>query len=203
MCPFATVRHNNCQILVDDCALKKCSLCHKYRRTLQAMVSKQKNSSVSHNRTSQSSHINYKWLNTTQIKQRLYRVAKAIKVLQRSKQRLYARIQKAIARDAVQLQSEDTDMVEELLVHVCKNVSKNSFQSILWEQQKKYNSLRNKCQMRWHPLIRFALSIKYKSTAAYNALGHFIKMPPERLLQDYTHWVKFEVGINGAAIQDL
>ena len=45
---------------------------------------------------------------------------------------------------------------------------KNSVQYILWEEQKKFNVLKDKCQMRWHSLvIRFALSLEYVSTAAF------------------------------------
>jgi hypothetical protein len=28
-----------------------------------------------------------------------------------------------------------------------------SFMRLFWEEQKKYNNLRNKRQMRWHPMI--------------------------------------------------
>ena len=62
---------------------------------------------------------------------------------------------------------------------------------ILWNEQLKYNSLKDKRQMRWDPLlIRFALSIKYASSAAYQQatkLG-FLALPSERTLRDYTHW---------------
>lgn len=58
--------------------------------------------------------------------------------------------------------------------------------------------------MRWHPLlIRFALSIKYSSTSAYNTLGHFFMLPSMRLLRDYTHWMKFEPGMNCDVMKSL
>lgn len=58
---------------------------------------------------------------------------------------------------------EDCCIFEELIDDSIKGVKKSFLHLLL--QQQKYMSLKDKCSMRWHPLIiRFALSIKYSST---------------------------------------
>ena len=81
---------------------------------------------------------------------------------------------------------------------------KQSFEHLLLQQQKKFNSLSKISSMRWHPLIiRFALHIQYSSSAAYRALGQFLKLPSTHLLRDYTHWTKFQVGISASSIYNV
>ena len=57
-----------------------------------------------------------------------------------------------------------------------KDFPENSFQHMFWEEQRKFNALKNKRQMRWHPLIiRYALALKYSSTSAYRLVsGYFV-----------------------------
>ena len=73
----------------------------------------------------------------------------------------------------------------------------DSPQSIFWEQQLKYNQLKDKCQMRWHPLvIGFVLNLRYLSGTAYQAVRQFgIHLPSERTLHDYTHWTTAHTGV--------
>ena len=74
------------------------------------------------------------------------------------------------------------------------------------EEQKKYNALKDKCQMRWHPLvIRFALSLKYASTAAFQQVTKlgFLALPSERTLRDYTHWCTIKTGVQDPFIDQL
>lgn len=55
----------------------------------------------------------------------------------------------------------------------------------------------SKEQMRWHPyMIRFALNLKYTSTAAYRAVQQsgVIALPSERTLRDCTHWISIKDG---------
>lgn len=65
-------------------------------------------------------------------------------------------------------------------------------------QQKKAAMVRDKRQIRWHPLIiKLCLSIKLSSPAAYRALKDtgFVRLPSERTLRDYTHTIKAKPGI--------
>ena len=77
---------------------------------------------------------------------------------------------------------------------------------ILWNEQLKYNSLKDKRQMRWDPLlIRFALSIKYASSAAYQQVTKlgFLALPSERTLRDYTHWCPTTSGVQLHFIEQM
>ena len=70
----------------------------------------------------------------------------------------------------------------------------------------KYNKLKDKRQMRWHPLaVRFALNIKYLSTSAYKAMRQsgIIHLPSERTLRDYTHWSSVHSGVQIEYIEDF
>ena len=62
----------------------------------------------------------------------------------------------------------------------------------------KIYSLKNKRQMRWHPLVvRFALSLFYSSRVAYrtSTSSDFLALPSERTLRDYTHWCSAHSGV--------
>ena len=52
-------------------------------------------------------------------------------------------------------------------------------------------------QIRWHQaIIKWCLHLRYLSSSVYHALrsSGIIKLPSERTLYDYTHWIKAGVG---------
>ena len=108
---------------------------------------------------------------------------------------------RSIEKDGVTLTSNENDKILSLMNETsadATNFPQDSFQSILWNEQLKYNSLKDKRQMRWHPLlIRFALSIKYASSAAYQQVTKldFLALLSERTLHDYTHWCPTTSGV--------
>ena len=72
-------------------------------------------------------------------------------------------------------------------------------QQSLHSKVQKYNSLRDKRQMKWHPLvIRFALNLKYMSTSAYQAVHqewrHQVYHLSELVLIN-THWASVNRGV--------
>ena len=74
----------------------------------------------------------------------------------------------------------------------------DSPQYVLWQEQKKNKSLKNKHQMHWHPLvIRFALSLLYSSRVAYRTTtsSGFLALPSEQTLRDHTHWCSTHSGV--------
>ena len=92
-------------------------------------------------------------------------------------------------RDGVQLSQADADdvsaVVKELSQSVEDNFPEESPQRIFWNQQKQYTQLKDKRQMRWHPLVvRFALNLKYMSTSAYKAVRQsgVMSVPSEHTL---------------------
>ena len=85
--------------------------------------------------------------------------------------RLREQLQKEIDDKGVALTEKDSDDITALLSDVSPSIEKSfpkgSIQRIFWDQQAKYNSLKDRRQMQWHPLlIRFALNLKYASTSA-------------------------------------
>lgn len=130
---------------------------------------------------------------------RLKNVQKSRKAIRAKYQRL---AKKMIKEEGVKISEEDESDVRVLMDAATPEIrtkyGKDSPQNVLWEEQKKYNSLQNKRQMRWHPLvIRFALSLFYSSRVAYRTAtsSGFLSLPSERTLRDYTHWCSAQSGV--------
>ena len=122
--------------------------------------------------------------------------------------RLEEKLQSIIEKEGVDLLEEDADdlndMMNEIDANARREMARNQFQGIFWEQQLKYNKLRDKRQMRWHPLmIRFALNLKYLSSSAYHAIGNFLALPSRRTLRDYTHIMNVNAGVSREMIERL
>lgn len=82
----------------------------------------------------------------------------------------------------------------------------NSFQRLFWEQQLQATQAKCCTQVRWHPLIVWwCLHLKLLSSAAYHSLRStgFIKLPSERTLRDYTHWIQSGTGVQQEVTQQL
>ena len=80
----------------------------------------------------------------------------------------------------------------------------DSQRRIFGEQQRKYSVIKDKRQIRRHPLVvRFALNLRYYSGAAYRAIRQSgsIHFPSERTLFDYTHWVKCTLVSNSSLLR--
>ena len=112
-----------------------------------------------------------------------------------------------IEREGVRLSREDAADIQTIMKENSDKVdsafAEESFQRILWEQQKKYIALKDKQQMRWHPLIiRFALSLQYASSTAYRTVSSsgLLSLPSEQTLRDYTHWCSVKNGVHFAFI---
>jgi hypothetical protein len=134
----------------------------------------------------------------------------SLKVARRQNQEIRAKLQKFIDEQSLPLGTDDANDIGTLMSNVQplveSNFSPDSPQRVLWEQQVMYNGLRDKCQMRWHPLvIRFALNLKSLSTSAYKAMRQsgFIQLPSERTLSDYTHWAAPHSGVQKEYIEEF
>ena len=196
-----TVRRRDCSVLCVQTSGQnhRCKSCQAFRVTLRGMVWRRAHRSE--NRTSASSHTRYCDLTSTEKSARLSSLHTALRSSTKRVKRLQAKVDKLIERKAIHLESEDADDISHVMAEVDPTVRasfpEDSPQHIFWEQQLKYNSLKDKRQMRWHPLvIRFALNLRYLSGTAYQAVRQFgIKLPSERTLYDYTHWTNSHSGI--------
>ena len=64
------------------------------------------------------------------------------------------------------------------------------------------NSLRNNKSMCWHPLIiKWCLYLQHLS--GKKAISGCIKLPSQRTLRDYTHYIKSQVGFSGDVDQAI
>ena len=196
-----TVRRVDCDILCEKSSQYplRCKSCQSFRSTLRSMVSRQSNESDSH--ISASSHTRYRDLTPAEKDERM-KNHRALKVSNQKVKRLQAKVDKLIANEAVYLQNSDAADISHIVTEVSPIVEDtyplNSPQRVFWDQQKRYNSLKDKRQMRWHPLvIRFALNLKYLSGTAYRAVRQsgMINLPSERTLSDYTHWATPHSGV--------
>ena len=81
-----------------------------------------------------------------------------------------------------------------------------SFRRLFWDQQFQAAKASDARQMRWHLcMIRWCLNLKLLSSAAYHSIrtSGFIKLPSERTLRDYTHYIKSEAGFSAELDQVL
>ena len=72
-----------------------------------------------------------------------------------------------------------------------------SLRKLFWDEQFKIAKLKNSKNMRWHPMMsHWCLNLKLLSSSAYHALrtSGFLKLPSERTLRDYTHFIKTRPG---------
>lgn len=105
-----------------------------------------------------------------------------------------------------QLNQDIGTIMDECSGYVHQNFPPNSFERLFWEQQNEARRLKNSRQMRWHPmLIRWCLRMKLISSAAYSAFrsSGLLKLPSERTLRDYTHWMKARPGFQVEVDQQL
>ena len=197
-----TVRRVDCDMLCERSSRYplRCKSCQAFRSTLRSMVSRQSNESDSH--TSASSHTRYCDLTPAEKDKRMKKLHHALKISNQKVKRLQTKVDKLIANQSVRLQDNDAADISRIIAEVSPVVEDtfplNSPQRIFWDQQKRFNSLKDKRQMRWHPLvIRFALNLKYLSGTAYRAVRQsgMINLPSERTLSDYTHWATPHSGV--------
>lgn len=192
-----TVRHRDCSLICSG--RSKCKVCQKYRNTLRALKSKSLTGS-SKCSISTSSHANYRYLQNSELKQRLQNVQRVRKTTQRRVDRMKEKLNKLINNEAIEVTEDDSIELEELFSHTdeaLKDHGHDHFYKVFWDQQRQYNKLSCKKKMKWHPLmIRFALNLQYLSSSAYNAVGNFLSLPTQRTLRDYTHFTSFQTGLS-------
>ena len=199
-----TVRTSDCELLCTH--PKRCKSCVIHRSNLRVAKCRQQHKNS--DRIAHDSHCNIRFLSEHEISQRLESAKNQKNVLREKVKRLEQekRAQKLIAKEGVTLTRNDENDINSILADadITTAFEEDSFQSIFWEQQKKYNSLKTKNQMRWHPLIiRFALSLRCASSAAYRTVSSsgLLSLPSERTLRDYTHWCKLQNGVHFSLIK--
>ena len=108
-------------------------------------------------RTAHDSHCNYQYLSENEKVERLQSLQKQKIALKDKVKKLQMKANRLIEREGVRLTEEDAADIQTVMAETSDKVEddfvEDSFQHILWEQQRKYNALKDKRQMRWHPLV--------------------------------------------------
>ena len=205
-----TVRRADCEIICKSTQPHhgRCKACQSFRSSLRASLSRQRGKCD--DPTATSSRTKYCHLTPTQKDERMRNLSQSLRQVKQQVNRMEAKVKKLLNDQAVRLQGDDASDIAHIVADVTSEVrekfAENSPQRIFWEAQVHYNSLKDKRQMRWHPLaIRFALNIKYLSSSAYRGIRQsgVIALPSERTLADYTHWVTPQVGVQLEFVEEL
>ena len=199
---YRTIRTTQCSLLVGQ---GKCSACKTYRPRLRAMWSRwSKKVSVL------AKYTNNRYLNTPQKKRKLEQLQVRASNSEKEVKKLQEKIEQCCERNGVQIHSSLNDdliqIMSEYAAHVEEHFPEGSFRRLFWKQQFQAARTKDARQMLWHPcMIRWCLNLKLLSSAAYHSLrtSGFIKLPSERTLRDYTHFIKSKSGFNSALDQFL
>ena len=104
------------------------------------------------------------------------------------------------------LQDDLVGILNHTLDNESEALPEGSFRRLFLLEQLKAAQAKNKCQIRWHPLIiRWCLALKLTSSAGYHALSEtgFLTLPSAHTLRDYMHVYEAKVGIQPEANDEL
>ena len=204
-----TVRSAKCEFLVDAV---RCESCKHYRANLRALSSRQNKQTLCTptKRTSTSSHVNFRYLNTPEKAKRFLNCSTEARVAKQKVKRLEQKLKEVTEKDGVSLdgtfQHDFDSILSDSTDDIRKHYPLGTFQRIFWDQQVESLKLKDKRQIRWHPMmIKWCLSIKLRSSSTYNALrsSNIIALPSDRTLRDYTHFIKAQTGFSNEVDQQL
>ena len=119
--------------------------------------------------------------------------------LQRVKQRITQVVEQEGVTVDEEAHSDFKSIIKENTAKVAEAFPPGSFQQLFWEQQQQASSLKDSRSMRWHPLmIKWCIYLKHLSSGAYEALrtSGCVKLPSQRTLRDYTHYVRAHPGFS-------
>lgn len=166
----SVVRASDCEMLSES----RCAKCKSYRTHLRVKQSRanhcEESVGVAH-----ISHAKYADLPRESLVERLKNTQKEKQSLKAKNAYLGGKLKKLLKQEGVKMSKEDSEdfsrLMDELTPTFEQDFDSDTPQHILWQEQIKYNQLKKKQQMCWHPLIiGFALSLLYSSRAAYHAV---------------------------------
>ena len=138
--------------------------------------------------------MNFSKLDTPQRFKRLGNQHTTIVKQKRQIKSLQEKLDRNVRSNGIRVDSETNEGLAQLLSMYQKDATKDiedeSFLKVFWEQQLKAASMKNKCSIRWHPLIiRWALYLHHRSSGAYETLrkSGVLLLPSSRTLRDYRH----------------
>ena len=193
---FSTIRHSDCELVLDEQASIRCEKCKTHRKLLNSMLNRYQKGSPN-DRVKPSSHTNFSQLSTPEKIDRLHNLHRANRQLKQRLERVNQRIRQVIEQDGIELDeathSDFKTIMEESHEKATSTFPDGSFQKLFWEQQQLASSVKDSRSMRWHPLIiKWCIYLRHLSSGAYEALrsSGCVKLPSQRTLRDYTHHVR-------------
>ena len=204
-----TIRHVECEkVLPPDHLNERCCKCNKYRKTLRALASRSCHEGEC-DRTHPSSHCNYRYLTSSEKSERLCRMHNICRSSSKQIERLKTKIAKEVERSGIQvdnmLQQDLQTIMSNSIEAVTTNYPPNSFPAVFWQQQHEA-ARRDPRGMRWHPLmVKWCLYLRHLSGSAYETLrtSGVLKLPSQRSLRDYTHYLNTTIGFSAEVDREL
>lgn len=196
---FTTIRHVGCKVIAEH--EQRCGVCSGYRSTLQAMASRRRNSNENVN-----VNTNDRYLSRSELLDKLKHYEIERKLLTAKTKRMHEKIMQSINEEGMTLDGEEYCVVKETFeLHDSNPFPEDTPQRLLWEQQKKQASLKDKRGMRWHPLIiRWCISLYLKSPGTYNGvLKQFLNLPSKNTLLKYINFTNPGCGFNPDVIGNI
>ena len=208
---FSTIRHRDCELILGERAgaNSRCEKCKHYRKSLNSMLSRLQQKSTS-DRVKPSSHTNYRFLSSPEKVDRLHRLHQENRMAKQQFERMKQRIRQLGEQDGILLdEMTHTDLktiMQENAKEVADSFPAKSIQQLFWEQQQQAASVSDSRSMRWHPLmIKWCIYLRHISSGAYETLrtSGVVRLPSQRTLRDYTHYVKAHPGYSGEVDKQL
>ena len=153
--------------------------------------------------TAVSSHTNYRYLRTPQRKANL---RAEVKTKRNEVERLKLRLKEATEKTGVCVEKQLEDDLQTIMLEKTKEISQkyaeNSFHRPFWDQQLEALKVRDKRQVRWHPMVS-----QFKTTfICLLQCTQIVRSPCVAELttpRDYTHFVKSKPGFNPGIDEQL
>ena len=167
--PFRMVRCTSCDVLVSPGAGTRCLTCLKYRKTLNAMLSRLSSRASVANKCHPSSHTNYRFLTTLEKAECLQKLHQLAKVRRQQIERLRACLELIIEERGIDIERELHDDLKDIMTQNTHSIadaySPGLFARIFWEQQQQSSTVKVSRSMKWEPMmIRWCLYLRHLST---------------------------------------
>ena len=189
-------------------ASARCESCKIFRKSLFVLASRA--TKERDDKTHPSSHTNYLYLSSHEKDQRLHQMHLQAKITSHRIKRLEEKINCVVNENGLQLEIDLYDDLRQLALDGTEQVNHlhqpDSFQYLFWNQQFKASSLKDCRNMKWHLLfIKWCLYLRHLSGKSYEMLrqSKCIKLPSQRTLRDYTHYITTTIGFAAEIDNDL
>lgn len=202
-----TIRHSMCELLLSPGKKSRCSRCEAHRKSLLVMLKRHESTVTS---TDPSSHTNYRYLNSELLSERCNNLHRSFVASQRKVTRMKEKIQQLSTNHAISINDElNKDMKEimkENFTTIAAQYPEKTFERMFWEQHAMSSARKDGRGFRWHPaMIKWCLYLRHLSGKAYETLRQsgVLKLPSQRTLRDYTHYIPTSIGYSAKLDQML